>query len=181
MKINIEAKIEIPEKVEVKIEDSIINVKGPKGEISKKILHPKLKIDVQDKNIVISSKKATKREKKMTGTFSAHIKNMLKGVVEPFVYKLKICSSHFPMTASVKGNEFSVQNYLGESVPRTLGFKEGVNIKVEGAEITVESSDKELAGQTAAAIEQLCKITNRDRRIFQDGIYIISKAGKEIK
>ena len=108
-------------------------------------------------------------------------KKILKGVVEGHVYQLKICSSHFPMSAAVNNGEFSVKNFLGEKVPRTIKIKENVDVKVEGDIITVESPDKELAGQTAASIEQLCKITNRDRRIFQDGIYIISKAGKEIK
>jgi len=181
MKIDIEEKVEIPKDVQIKVDKGLIQAKGPRGEVSRKLLHPKVKISVQENKITISSKKATKREKKIIGTFKAHLKNMLKGVLEPFVYKLKICSSHFPMTASVKDNEFNVQNFLGENIPRTLTLKSGVNIKVEGTDITVESPDRELAGQTAASIEQLCKITNRDRRIFQDGIYIISKAGKEIK
>ncbi len=59
-----------------------------------------------------------------------------------------------------------MQNFLGEKVPRVIKLKQGVDVKIEGQEITVESPDKELAGQTAAAIEQLCKITKRDRRIF---------------
>ena len=181
MKIDIKEKIEIPKDVQIKVDGALIQVKGPKGEISRKFLHPKVKVGVKENQVLIASKKATKREKKIIGTFKAHFKNMLKGVVEPFVYKLKICSSHFPMTASVKDNEFSIQNFLGENVPRTLLFKKGVNIKVEGTDVIVESPDKELAGQTAASIEQLCKITNRDRRIFQDGIYIVSKAGKKIK
>ncbi|MBW2978141.1 50S ribosomal protein L6 [Candidatus Woesearchaeota archaeon] len=181
MKVDIEEKIEIPKDVQIKVDRSLIQAKGSKGDVSRKLLHPKIKISVQENQIMISSKKATKREKKIIGTFKAHLKNMLKGVVEPFVYKLKICSSHFPMTASVKDNEFGVQNFLGESIPRTLKLMPGVNVKVEGSEIIVESPDKELAGQTAASIEQLCKITNRDRRIFQDGIYIVSKSGKEIK
>ena len=54
-------------------------------------------------------------------------------------------------------------------------------MKVEGDNVSVESPDKELAGTTASDIEQLTRRPNFDTRIFQDGIFITSKAGKEIK
>ncbi|MBW2982333.1 50S ribosomal protein L6 [Candidatus Woesearchaeota archaeon] len=181
MKTNISEKIEIPEKIEVKVDKGIVNVKGPKGEVNRNLLLPKIKISVKDNAILIESKNATKREKKMIGTFKAHIRNLIKGAAEGFVYKLKICSSHFPMTASIENNQFVVKNFLGENTPRTLGIKEGVNIKIEGNDVVVESINKELAGQTAASIEKLCKIKGRDTRIFQDGIWMTEKAGKEIK
>jgi large subunit ribosomal protein L6 len=181
MKTDITAKIEIPENVEIKVEKGVISAKGPKGEITKNLLSPKINISVQDKNVIVESKKATKREKKMIGTFKSHIRNMIKGALEGFSYKLKICSSHFPMTTSLEGKNFVVKNFLGESIPRTLEIKEGADIKIEGNDILVESPDKELAGQTAASIEKLCIIKNKDKRIFQDGIWIVEKAGKEIK
>ena len=56
----------------------------------------------------------------------------------------------------------------------------GVEVVIDKAEITVSSVDKELAGQAAANFEIVTKIRGRDKRVFQDGIYIINKAGKEI-
>jgi len=173
-------KVGIPEGVEVNVDKGIVNVKGPKGTVVKKLLAPKINIAVKEKEIVVEAKNATKREKKMAGTFRAHIKNMIKGVTENFNYKLKICSSHFPINVNIENKQFVVKNFLGEAVPRTLNLKEGVDIKIEGTEITVTSADKELAGQTAASIEKLCKIKGRDKRIFQDGIWMIAKNDKEI-
>ena len=181
MKITIHEELEIPESVEVEIEKGIVAVKGPKGESKRKLFHPRIKIEVKENKIIVESKNATKREKKMGGTYLAHLKNMLKGVKEPFIYKLKICHTHFPITASIENNKFLVKNLYGEQIPRTLKINPNVNIKIKEPEIIIESVDKELAGQTAADIEQICRITNRDKRIFQDGCYIISKGGKEIK
>ena len=178
MKIDIEDKMNIPEGVEVTVEHGVVSAKGPKGEVSKLIRGPNITIDVKDNKVVLSSKKATKREKRMIGTFKSHIDNLMKGAAEGHVYRLKIASSHFPMTAAENNGEFTVQNFLGEKVPRVLKVKEGAAVKIEGDIITIESADKEAAGQTAGDIEQMCRITNRDRRIFQDGIYIIEKSRK---
>jgi large subunit ribosomal protein L6 len=84
------------------------------------------------------------------------------------------------MNVSVSGDTFAIKNFLGEKVPRTLKIKEGVTVKVEGTDVTVESTDIEKAGQVAADIEQLTRITNRDIRIFQDGIYIVEKSRKPL-
>ena len=84
------------------------------------------------------------------------------------------------MNVSISGQELIIKNFLGESVPRKVTILPGADVKVNGTEIIVSGSDKEVAGQTAARIENLCRITNRDRRIFQDGCYIIEKAGKSI-
>ncbi|MBW2991956.1 50S ribosomal protein L6 [Candidatus Woesearchaeota archaeon] len=172
--------IEIPDGVEVFVSGNLVSVKGPKGENKRNLANPKVKIEKKDNKIVVSAKKATKREKRDIGTFKSHITSLVKGVSEPFVYKLKICSGHFPMNVTATKEELKVKNFLGETVPRVLKLREGVDVKVEGDSVIVESVDKEAAGQTAADIEQLTRITNRDRRIFQDGIWITEKCGKKM-
>ena len=171
--------VEIPEGVQVEAANSTIKVKGPKGELERNFRFPQVDSRIDGSKIVFSVKKATKRDATKLYTMKAHVKNMVKGVKEGHVYKLKICSGHFPMNVTVSGDTFSVKNFLGEKVPRTLKIKEGATVKVEGGDVIVESIDIEKAGQTAADIEQLTRITNRDIRIFQDGIYIVEKSGKQ--
>lgn len=57
---------------------------------------------------------------------------------------------------------------------------DGVEIEVKKDSITLKSINKEAAGQTAANFEKATKIRNRDRRVFQDGLFIINKCGKDI-
>lgn len=179
MKVDkLEEKIPIPEGVTFSYENGVCKVNGPKGEAEKKLFHPGLEIVSQDGEIVLSYKNATKREKKIIFTYKSHIKNLFNGVLNGNKYELKICSGHFPMNVSVNGNVFTVKNFIGEKVPRTLTIKHGVSVKLDGDKITVEHQNKEFASQTAADIEILTRRRGFDRRIFQDGIYITVKNGK---
>lgn len=171
---------EVPEGVTCKIDNSTISVKGDKGEITRSLAHPKVSFRQEDNKVFIESKDATKREKTLHNTFRAHIRNMFKGASEGHTYKLKICSGHFPMNVSVNNNQLIIKNFLGEKVQRSLDLKEGAEVKVDGDDITVTSSYKEIAGQVAADIESLTRVKGRDQRVFQDGIYITEKDGKKL-
>ncbi|MBN1544606.1 50S ribosomal protein L6 [Candidatus Woesearchaeota archaeon] len=173
--------IELPDNVEVKVEGRTVTIKGPKGELKRTFNFPGMEIKMEKDLLTIMFKNATKKEKTMLGTAYSHINNMITGLTEGHEYRLKICSGHFPMNVSMSGDTFIIKNFLGEKVPRTLKIKQGAKVKIEGNEVTVESNNIEIAGQVAADIEQLTRITNRDIRIFQDGIYIIKKSGKEMQ
>ncbi len=172
--------LEIPEGIQVSISDDIITIKGEKGELTKELKSPVINMCVEENKVVFKIEKMTKREKTLLGTFKSHTKNMMQGVTEPYVYKLKICSGHFPMNITYSNQVLSVKNFIGEKIPRKLEVKKGVDLKVDGDVITVTSNDKELAGQTAASIELLCRRPGFDKRIFQQGIFITEKAGKKV-
>ena len=180
MKRELIKKIEIPEGVEVSIVgDKIIAKKGDKMN-EREFDFGKMKVEKKGNEIILENKKASKNEKRNINTTAAHIKNMIKGVQEKFEYKLKVCFSHFPITVEVKGDEALVKNFLGERYPRVVRIPKGANVDVDKEIITVSASDKEIAGQAAANFENVTRIVNRDRRIFQDGIFITSKCGEEI-
>jgi large subunit ribosomal protein L6 len=181
MKSDIKDVLEIPEGIQVKLEKGTFEVIGEKGTIKKRMENPKIKVEVKGNSIGFNVKKSTQREKKVVNAYKAHLKNMFHGVKEGYVYKLKICASHFPMNVSIDNNQLIIKNFIGEKTPRKLKIKEGGNVKIDGVEITVEGTDKELVGQIAADIENVTKRPGFDKRIFQDGIYIIEKAGKIIK
>ncbi len=180
MKLDIVEKVELPSGITASYSEGSLTIKGPKGEVSRLLKTPKVSMSVQGNVIEVNSTKATKREKRIAYSFLAHIKNMILGVQEPFVYRLKICSGHFPMNVSVQGDKLLIKNFLGEKNPRTLTLKKGAKVKIDGDIITVESVDKEVAGNVSSDIELLTAVRGRDLRIFQDGIYLIEKAGQKI-
>lgn len=175
MKKEIMQKIEIPEGVEVNLEENILTVKGPEGENQRKFGLDKIILEKKGNEIIVGSKKATKKEKKKINSIKSHIENMIKGVQKKFEYKLKMCFSHFPFTIDIKEDKAVIKNFLGEKKAREMPIKKGVEIKINKEIIDILSCNKELAGQTAADFERITKVRKKDRRIFQDGIFITSK------
>lgn len=180
MKANINETLTLPTGVTATLADRKVTIKGPKGELSRELNEPAVDLKATATTITLTCKKATKKELRVINSFIAHIHNMEIGVQTPYKYKLKICSGHFPMNVSISGDIMSVKNFLGEKSPRTLKLKKGVTTKVNGEFIDVESADKDLAGQQASDIEALTAKSNRDLRVFQDGIYMIEKAGEKV-
>ena len=180
MKKPLQQTIEIPENVEVNIEENVVVIRGKQGENKRSFNFGKLKFEKRDNQIIIWNEKATKTEKKDMNTIAAHIKNMIRGVQEKFEYKLKICFSHFPISVGIDGNEAVIKNFLGEKIPRKVKIPKGVEVTIDKDIVTVKATDKELAGQTAANFEIATRIKKRDKRVFQDGVFIISKDKKEI-
>ena len=84
------------------------------------------------------------------------------------------------MNVSLEKEKLIIKNFLGEKTPRTAKIPKGVELDINRDLITIKSVDKELAGQAAANLESATKITKRDRRVFQDGLYIINKNGREM-
>ena len=84
---------------------------------------------------------------------------------------------HFPMNVAISGSQIIIKNFLGEAKARQIAFSKEVKVTIAGQDITVEGIDLELVSQTAANLERITKVKGRDRRVFQDGIYITHKAG----
>lgn len=181
MKIIIHEIINLPAGITATVQEGNVIIKGPKGEVSKKLGDPTVTVKTEKNIINIDCLKATRREKAKAYSIVAHLNNMIKGSQEPYKYKLKICSGHFPMNCTITNNQVVIKNFLGEKVPRIVKFKKGVTVKIDGVHILIESPDKELAGQTSADIEQATRISGRDLRVFQDGIYLIEKASQPIE
>ena len=165
----------LPEGVSATFADNELTITNKDTKLHRRIDIAFMNISIADNILTLSTRGTSSREKKMLGTIKAHVANMLKGIVTPFTYTLKVCSGHFPMTVAKSGDKFTVKNFFSEKIPRELTLPAGVQVEIKGSDIEVTSPDKELAGQCAASIEQLTRRRGFDRRIFQDGIYRTKK------
>lgn len=180
MKKELFREVEIPEGIEAELEGHMLRLKGPAGENHRNFKLHNLDFKMEGNKFIIGNKKSTKREKKLMNVVASHIKNMIKGVEKRYEYDLKVCFSHFPITVEMKGKEVLIKNFLGEKIPRKMTIPGGVEVDINKDVIKVKSTSKELAGQVAANFETVTKIRNRDKRVFQDGIFITSKAGRHM-
>ena len=116
----------------------------------------------------------------MVGTFHAHVRNMFKGVTEGYTYQLKIVFNHFPLKVAVNKKEkrVEVNNYMGGHATRYANIIGDVDVKIAGSDVTVTGINIEDVGQTAANIERSTMRGGFDKRVFEDGIYIVHKSHK---
>lgn len=175
--VYIREEVEIPAGVEVRIEGKKIRVSGPKGVIERDFSFAHgVQIRMDNNRVILESFIANRRLKALLYSIAAHINNMIVGVTKGWRYKLRVVTSHFPVTVRISGNEILIENFLGEKTPRRAKIIEGVKVKMEGKDIiVVEGIDIEKVAQTAANIELATRVKDKDRRIFVDGVYIFDK------
>ena len=167
--------IEIPENVNFTIEGSKIIVSGEKGQVVRDFSHTRLNFDYTGDSLRVWTVNPRKKEASLVKTIAAHVRNMIKGVLVGFTYKLKIVFIHFPMTIKLQGRKLIIQNFIGERSDRTAELVGNVQVTIEREDIIVHGPDIEEVAQTAANIQQSTKIRRKDLRKFLDGIYVYSK------
>ena len=172
--------IALDDGVSASITDGVVTISKEGTSVSREFINPRVSVFLEDGNPVVFCDLPRRKEKALSGTWGAHLRNMNKGVSEGFEYRLKAVYSHFPMTLKVEGSVLTISNLFGEKIPRRAKLPwtpADVVVKIENkTDVVVSGADREKVGQTSANIEQACRIRRRDRRVFQDGVYIVSKS-----
>ena len=144
--------IPISKEISVGLQGDILTVKGPKGQLQRKI-DPIVEIGMEDEVIVVSVREETRDSKALHGLHRALIANMVKGVSEGFQRELEIVGVGY--RADISGRKATF--HLGYSHPVEYELPEGIDAKVEKTKITLSGIDKELIGMTAAKIRSFRK------------------------
>ncbi|RMF60770.1 MAG: 50S ribosomal protein L6 [Calditrichaeota bacterium] len=170
--------IKVPEGVEVKIEEGLVTVKGPKGELSQKIA-PEMKVELKDGFIHVERPNDERKWRAFHGLTRTLINNMVVGVTEGYTKVLLIEGVGYRAEAKGKG----IQLAVGFSHPIYFVPPEGIEVKVASANrIEVSGINKELVGEVAAKIRSFRPPEPyKGKGIRYENEVVRRKAGKSAK
>lgn len=170
--------VAIPAGVEVKYDNNVMVVKGPKGELSLNI-NPDLKVTVEGNEIIVERPTNEKFHRSIHGTTRALVHNMVVGVTEGFTKILEINGVGY--RAQLQGNTLVVS--AGYSHPVNMVVPEGITVKVPTpTEVHISGANKQVVGQFAAEIREVRKPEPyKGKGIRYRGEYVRRKEGKKAK
>lgn len=168
--------IPIPTGTEVSVVQGALTVKGKGGTLSRAV-HRAVSISVNDGSVSVAPQADTRLARALWGTYAAHVRNMIRGVQEPFVKKLQIEGIGY--RAEVSGKTLSLS--IGFSHPVKISVPEGLAVSVEKNIITVSGADKEQVGEFAAIVRARKKPEPyKGKGIRYEGEVIREKKGKKV-
>lgn len=145
--------IKIPAGVTVELKDSKLFVKGPKGNLER-VIDPRITLNITASEVAVDvANKDDKRERSLWGTYAAHVKNMVDGVVKAYQKKLEINGVGYK--ALMQGKDVKLE--VGYTHPVVYKMPESVTASVEKSILTLESPNRELLGQVASEIRAVRK------------------------
>lgn len=170
--------IQLPEAVSATTDHLDLTIEGPNGEVTRRLWYPDVSVQSESDVVRIETEETDAKTSATVGTFESHVRNMIHGVTEGWEYEMEVLYSHFPMQVEVEGGEVVISNYLGEKASRRVAIHGDTEVQIDGEELTIIGPDIEAVGQTAADIEQGTRVTGKDPRVFQDGVYITNKPNR---
>ena len=166
--------ITVPAGVTVELNNNIVTVKGPKGELTQEMLKD-ITMKQEENQIVLERK--NENAKAMHGTMNALISNMIKGVTEGYAKTLEIIGVGYRF--NVQGNKLVIA--AGYSHPVEMMIPEGLTVEANGnTEITVKGIEKVLVGEFAAKIREVRQPEPyKGKGIRYKNEHIVRKEGKK--
>lgn len=170
--------VTIPAGVEVKIDGHIVNVKGPKGELTREF-NPMMTIKQEGDEVIVTRPDDSREARSLHGLTRTLIHNMIVGVSEGFSKKLELVGVGY--RATLKGKDLEMS--LGFSHPVKVTPPEGIVFEVPSqTEILVKGASKEQVGQVAADVRAWRKPEPyKGKGIRYEGEHVRRKLGKAAK
>lgn len=171
-----EASYDIPQKVKVSLDKHMLHVEGPLGKTHKNFKKIPVNIEIKDNKVTVKAFNERKKYHAIANTALSIIRNLCEGVIDGYTIKMKIVYAHFPITVKTKDNLVLIENFQGERAPRIAKIHGATKVVAKGDDITITGPVLNDVTQTAAEIQLVTKVKNKDHRVFLDGIYQYHKA-----
>lgn len=142
----------IPSGTTVTMAAGLMTVKGPKGTLTRTFTDT-IDIKISENEIVCALKDSTPFSRALWGTYASHIKNMIKGVNEPYVKKLILEGVGFK--SEVKGTDLHLA--LGFSHPVVVAIPSELTVTAEKNNLTITGINKEIVGEFTASVRAMKK------------------------
>lgn len=170
--------IDVPAGATVTIEDNLVLVKGPKGELKQEI-SGRIQVKREGDQLLVTRSTNEPVDRSLHGLTRTLIYNMVKGVTEGFEKVLEIHGVGY--RAILNGSNLDLQ--LGYSMTKTMNAPSGITFEVPApTKIIIRGCDKQQVGQVAADIRSLRKPDPyKGKGIRYQGEYVRRKVGKAIK
>lgn len=151
------APITIPAGVEIKVDGSLITVKGKNGEL-KQVIDKEMSVKIEGDQLIVTRPTEQKRHKALHGLYRSLIANMVTGVTDGYKKEMELIGVGFRAASTGQMLELSV----GFSHPVVFLLPEEVKVealmeKGKPPRVVLESIDKQLIGQIAARIRSVRK------------------------
>ena len=167
--------IDIPGGVTVSVADSVVSVKGPKGELSVNVAAP-IVVAIEDNQVIVTRPDDERLSRSLHGLSRTLIANDIIGVTTGYTKTLEIVGTGYRVAAKGSGIEFA----LGYSHPITVDPPAGIALAVEGNnKVIVSGISKQAVGEVAANIRKLRKPEPyKGKGVRYEGEVVRRKAGK---
>ncbi len=143
--------INVPSGVTVAVEPGAVRVSGPRGKLAVTV-NPLAEVKVEGNTVSVVRRDDSRTARGVHGLTRVLISNMVTGVSAGFRRVLEINGVGY--RAEVKGR--AIQLALGYSHPIMFPLPDGIDAKVDKQTgITLEGADRQVLGETAAAIRKL--------------------------
>ncbi|KAK4099751.1 ribosomal protein L6 [Parathielavia hyrcaniae] len=183
--IHSEETLEVPENVNVSIKSRLVTVEGPRGKLQKDLSHIAVSFTSPKKNVIsIAIHHGVRKNVAALRTVRTILNNLIIGVTKGFKYKMRYVYAHFPINVNVDKNaesgnfEVEIRNFIGEKIVRRIVMQSGVDVEISKSqkdELILSGNSLEAVSQSAADIQQICRVRNKDIRKFLDGLYVSEK------
>jgi large subunit ribosomal protein L6 len=146
--------IPIPAGVEVKIDGSLVSVKGSKGKLERRV-HPEMMLAIEDGEILVRRPSDEQSHRALHGLTRSLVANMVTGVSEGYSKTMLIEGTGY--RAETEGDALVLN--VGYSHTVSFDAQKDISYLVEdrGKKLTVSGIDKELVGQVAVNIRSVRK------------------------